>query len=187
MTYTPTSTLKRLSIKNVSGSWNVKSFVTTWVSLLSDEQLSQAELTLSGINWTNVSMPDVIAIGKIGTKNLQGRITLSSITEEGYQQIVSLFGNTVFQPDAAFVIDAPASMFLQGPTVVVAGASDRFTATVFPVTSLSILYLLYNNGQLISSSTDANGKVYRTYGGVTLYEESGIISVDNNIASDVNL
>jgi hypothetical protein len=78
-------------------------------------------------------------------------------------------------------------MFLTGPSEIIEGNSGKYVATAFPITGQKILYKLYNNETLISTSTDANNKVYRKYGGVSLYEESGDIIVDSGISSDVTL
>ena len=55
ITYTPTTTLRKVELRNVTGSWDAKGFVNTWLALLSDTQLGVAELTLTGINWTNMT------------------------------------------------------------------------------------------------------------------------------------
>ena len=66
------------------------------------------------------------------------------------------------------------------------GAQGQFTAAVFPVGSGSVKYKMYANGSVVSPSTDAQGRVYRSYGGVTLYEETGIISV-GTVSSNVSV
>ena len=187
LTYIPTATLREVSLRNVSGAWDIKTFIFDWIDLLNAEQKSLASITLTGINWTGMSASQVLKLSTIGSKTLYGKVTLSSINAEEYQQLIEAFGTSVFDANGQFVIDAPSSMFLTGPSEIIEGGSDKYTATAFPVTEQQILYKLYNNGTLISTSTDANGKIYRKYGGVTLYEESGNITVDTGISSDVTL
>jgi hypothetical protein len=160
--------------------------VNTWLALLSDAQLEAAELTLVGIDWTNMTAAQAIAMGKVGTKNYQGKITLSSLTESEYNQLVTLFGANVFEADGAFVIDAPTQVFISGPSQIKEGNTGTFTATFFPVTESSVKYLLYNGTTLITAQTDQQGNVYRTYNGVTLYEATGVMSVAS-IDSDVTV
>lgn len=187
ITYTPTSTLRSVSLKNITGIWDAKNFVNTWLSGLTDTQLAQADLTLTSINWTGMTATQAIQIGKVGTKNLQGKITLVSLNQSEYQQLVELFGQTVFENQGSFTIDAPETVLLMGPTELIEGSSATYTATSFPLSDKTTLYLLYNGSTLISPQTDAQGKVYRTYGGVTLYEESGAISVSTGLTVDVTV
>lgn len=184
ITYTPTTTLRSVELRNVTGTWDAKTFVNTWLALLSDAQLAEASLTLTGINWTNMTAEQAIAMGKVGTKNYQGKITLSSLTEAQYDQLVELFGANVFEADGAFVIDAPTQVFISGPSLVKEGGTGTFTATFFPVTESAVKYLLYNGTTLVESQTDQQGNVYRTYNGVTLYEATGVMNV-GSLESDV--
>lgn len=187
ITYTPTTTLRSVELRNVTGTWDAKTFVNTWLALLSDAQLAQASLTLTGINWTNMTADQAIAMGKVGTKNYQGKITLSSLTEAQYNQLVELFGANVFEADGAFVIDAPTQVFIIGPSLVKEGGTGTFTATFFPVTESTVKYLLYNGSTLITAQTDQQGNVYRTYNGVTLYEATGVMTVDHGLQSSVSV
>lgn len=123
-------------------------------------------------------------MGSVGTNNLQGKVTLSSMTYEEWQQIVAIFGANVFNPEGSFVIDAPACFFIDGPSQVLAGNTGTFTAAAFPASSANILYLLYNGSNLIAAQTDGQGRVYRSYNGIVLYEASGVISVPNALESD---
>ena len=185
LTYTPTTTLRSVSLRNISGAWDTKTFVNTWLALLSDEQLANAELTLTGINWTGMTAAQVIKMGSVGTNNLQGKVTLSSMTYEEWQQIVAVFGANVFNSEGSFVIDAPACFLIDGPSQVLAGNTGTFTAASFPASSANILYLLYDGGyNLIAAQTDGQGRVYRSYNGIVLYEASGVISVPNALESD---
>ena len=183
---TPTTSLRTVSLKNIKGSWNVKKFVNNWLSLLSDTQLNNAELTLTGINWTDMTVEQVLKMGKVGIRSLQGKVTLSSLTQEGYNELVEVFGNDVFSPDSQFVIDAPDSIFITGPTELISGDSGQYVATAFPVTENAPQYLLYttDSSTPITPQTDSQGRVYRKYNGITLYEESGVVTVDSGLTSN---
>jgi hypothetical protein len=91
--------LNTVSLKNVSGSWDVKTFVLSWINLLSEKQKSLASITLTGINWTGMTAAQVLKLSTLGTKTLQGKVTLSSITHEEYQQLVTAFGASVFDSE----------------------------------------------------------------------------------------
>ena len=188
ITYTPTKSLTEVVLDNITGTWDAKSFVNTWLALFNDSELANIKLTLAGIDWTNMTADQAIAMGKVGTKNYRGKITLSSLTESQYNQLVTLYGANVFNSDGAFVIDAPTQVFISGPSEIKEGNSGTFTATFFPVAESSVKYLLYNGTTLITAQTDQQGNVYRTYNGVTLYEATGVMSVasiDSNVAVKV--
>lgn len=187
LTYTPTKTLRSLSLRNVAGVWDAKSFVNTWVALFSDSELEEVELTLVGIDWTGMTAEQAIQIGKIGTKTLQGKFTLVSLSQADYEELVELYGANVFESEGSFIIDAPDTVQIAGPTSLMEGGSGTYTATAFPVTGATFKYLLYNGDALVTSQTDGQGKVYRSYGGVTLYEASGAVSVDSPLTNDVTL
>lgn len=187
LTYTPTTALRSVSLKNVGGAWDAKSFVNTWLGLLSDAQLAAAEITLHGINWTGMTVAQVLKLGAVGTKSLRGKVTLSSLDQEGYNQLVEVFGASVFQADGAFTIDAPANVFISGPTKITEGGIGTFTGVAFPVSDAGVKYLLYNGSTLIEAQTDAQSRVYRKYNGVTLYEATGVMTVDNGISADVTV
>ena len=129
----------------------------------------------------------MLKLGKIGTRTLQGKVTLNSLTQEEYQQIVAVFGADVFSASGSFVIEAPSGMLIAGPTALTEGETGQFTATVFPASETPVKYLLYNGSTLISSQTDGQGRVYRTYNGVTLYEATGDVTVDQGISSAVTV
>lgn len=186
ITYTPTTTLRKVELRNVTGSWDAKGFVNTWLALLSDEQLANAELTLVGIDWTGMTAAQVLKMGSVGTKNLQGKVTLSSLTLEEYQQLLVAFGASAFSGSGAFTINAPAGVFLSGPNSLLEGSQGQFTAAIFPAGSGTVKYKMYANGSVISPSTDQQGNVYRAYNGITLYESTGVVSV-GTIGSDVTV
>jgi hypothetical protein len=187
LTYTATHSLRSVTMRNVSGSFDVKTFVLGWIDLLTTAEQTQAELTLTGIRWTGCTAAQVLKLGKIGTRTLQGKVTLNSLTQEEYQQIVAVFGADVFSASGSFVIEAPSGMLIAGPTALTEGETGQFTATVFPASETPVKYLLYNGSTLISSQTDGQGRVYRTYNGVTLYEATGDVTVDQGISSAVTV
>ena len=186
-TYTPTKTLNNVSLRNVGGSWDVKSFINTWLALFADEELVDLSLTLTNINWTGMTAAQVLKMGKVGTRSLQGKVVLTSINAEQYNQIIEVFGPSVFTPSSSFVIEAGTGSFIDGPTQVSGGTTDKYQAAFFPVSSDQPKYLLYIGSQLITPTTDGQGRVYREHGGVKLYQATGVIEAAANISQEVTL
>lgn len=182
-----TSALRNVAIKNVSGAFDIKSFVTNWLANYTDAQLENFSLNLQGINWTNVSADTLIHWGNIGTKNFKGTITISSMSYAQYQSLVTLYGASAFNENAAFRIIAPQGMYFTGPTTLNYGGTGQYTCAVFPATDKEVEYLLYNGDTKIPTQWDGQGNPYATYGGVTLYESTGVVNVAVNISQDVTL
>ncbi len=184
LSYTPTTALRSVTLNNVGGGWDAKGFVNTWLALLNSSQLANAELTLTGINWTGMTAAQVIAMGLVGTRNLQGKVTLSSITQSEYQQLVSIFGSNVFNAGGTFIIDAPECVLLAlGETEIEAGTGTQATATAFPIQSgTSILYQLYNGQTLVPATDDV-----ATYGGVSLNVNTGEVTTTSTASATVRI
>ena len=188
LTYTPTVVLRSVSLRNVTGSWDAKGFVLAWLEILSDnDRLAEAELTLAGIDWIMTSAK-AIAMGKIGVKNYRGKITLPSMSESEYHQLVDLYGENAFKPGSSFIIDAPASILLSGPDRLVEGTSNKYNATIFPVSENPALYLLYSGTTLIERQQDSGtGEYFRQYNNVRLWESTGVIETTGTISSSFSL
>ena len=195
LSYIPTSTLKSVTMRNVTGTWpieedgvtaniNVKGFVNKWLNLLSDAQLAQAELTLSGINWTGMSVAQVLQMGKVGTKSLQGKVTLSSMTQAEYQQLVNAFGISVFSAGNDFIIDAPTGVAIAlSENQIEPEGTATVTATVFPVTDgMSLAYELYKDSTLVNPV----GGIATT-DGISLNTSTGAISTTSAAGGTVKI
>ena len=177
--YVPGTTLREVVMKNVTGI-DVKSFVLRWRNSLSSAEtdlLSTASLTLEGINWTGMTATDVLKLADFGYHSLKGKVTLTSITQEEMDALSAAFGANVFQPTGEFVIDAPASVFLTGPTTVLSGETAYYKAVTFPVTEdAPFIYQIVG----VTANIDSDGKTIYKYGSATLYEESGkLVTVES--------
>lgn len=177
--YTPNTTLREVVMKNVTG-MDVKSFVLGWHNSLSSAEtdlLSTASLTLEGINWTGMTAAEVLKLADFGYHSLKGKVTLTSITQEEIDALSAAFGANVFQPTGKFVIDAPASVFLTGPTTILSGETAYYKAITFPVTEgAPFIYQIVG----VTANTDSDGKTIYKYGSATLYEESGkLVTVES--------
>ena len=184
-TYTPTKTLRTLNLSNVIGTWDAKSFVFNWINLFTDEELAQLNLTLKGIDWTGVTVAQLLQLGKITNRTLQGKVTLDSLTLEEYNQLVEVFGANAFVEGASFLIDAPSGVYIAGPTQVLEGDTDTYSAVGFPVSSNRIIFQLLNGQSVLSPQTDEQGRVYREYNGIKLYEATGVIEVASGLSADI--
>lgn len=180
ITYTPTSTLRSVSLSNVSGVWDAKSFVNTWLGLLSDAHLAAAELTLVGINWTNMTTAQVLKLGSVGTNTLRGVVTIPSWSEGDYDALVEVFGTDVFYPSSSFYISTPEYTNISlSKTSLFAGETAQATAAFLPNLEgqIVVFELFYNNTQVIPIDGIA------TSNGLSLNINTGYITTQTDMAT----
>ena len=185
--YVPGTTLREVVMKNVTGI-DVKSFVLRWRNSLSSAEtdlLSTASLTLEGINWTGMTAADVLKLADFGYHSLKGKITLTSLNQEEMDLLTETFGSNVFQSTGEFIIDAPASVFLTGPTTVLSGETAYYKAVAFPVTEgTEFKYQIVG----VSSTTDSEGNIIYKSGTTILYESTGkLVTVESTSTSSFTL
>jgi len=176
--------LRHVTLRDVTGSWSVKTFVNTWLGALTDAELASSSLALTGINWTGMSVAQVLQMGKVGTKDYQGKVTLSSMTQAEYQQLVSLFGASVFNAGNEFVIDAPTGVAIASDkSQIEPEDTGLVTATLFPVTDgATIVFQLYKDGTMINP---VNG--IATVDGISLNTATGAITTTSAAGGTVKV
>ena len=141
------------------------------------------ELDIEGVNWTGVSADMMIWLAAVAQLTLTGHITLASLTMEQYNQLVTLYGAEVFTPGNALI------MTMQHRYWRVANITEEWRhwsvhGAAFPVSQNPLLFILFNGAQEeVTPQTDDQGRVYRTWNGVTLYEASGVVTVDGEITT----
>lgn len=171
--YTPTATLRYLSLKNVEGI-NTLDFAKNWVSAINgsanaDLLLKQATLEASGLDWT-MTAAELIEIGKIGNKNLTGKAYLTvTPTVDEITALVGYFGTNCFDKDAAFIIDAPEGVTFVGKTSFKSGNTETYSLISFPVEG-GAGYTLSLQGV---TSTVEDGKVVYITDNVKFYPATG--------------
>ena len=142
-----------------------------------------SELDIEGVNWTGVSADMMIWLAEVAQLTLTGHITLASLTMAQYNQLVTLYGSEAFTPGNTLVIDYTAPL-LEGPASLKNGDTGQYTGVAFPVSDNPLLFILFNGAQEeVTPQIDGQGRVYRTWNGVTLYEASGVVTVDGEITT----
>ena len=125
--------LNNILIRNCS-KFDSKSFMFAWNNVRITED-SMCDVTVEGINWTNVNVDDLLKLGAIkkngGKLVLKGRIRLIDVNEQQLTELLSIFGNDVTNPNNELYIIAPDGIFLTGPTEVYRGDSAEYKASVF--------------------------------------------------------
>ena len=169
------SNISTISIKYCSGLTSSWSFINSWNSVRVTEA-SKCSVTMEGINWTGVSIDDLISLGSIKTQggvlSLKGKITLEKIDSdsdlEKIETLKEIFGEFAFTQGSELWITAPESVFVLGPDSILEGESAQFEAVVFSDFLGTVSFRVLN----------------ATKGGISIDSQTGFLtSEENNDAS----
>ena len=174
----PCLTAENLVLEDISGVHTInvincpnfsKSFA--WVKNWYDKKStadSRCTLKMDNVEWTNVDANDLINIGKIGTLELKGNVAVTDVSKEHIQSLMEIFGESAFDHKSDFYIDAPAAVFINGRTTVVAGQSEQYSAIVFGAEVKNITWRIYSGGTNATISKDGLLEVAEEYGNGTI-------------------
>jgi len=172
--YTPTSALQYLTLRNVKGDGiDSLAFIMTWLNAIGDdeERLAEVELIATNVAWSNVTVEQLFAIGKIGNRTLSGVASLSTTpSDEDLQKLIELYGTDCFKSDALFMIDAEGGTLFYGPSTLKSGEESYYGYIGFPITGGSSQYSLLIPGGVYNETT----RLYE-YDTVTLNPETGLL------------
>lgn len=186
LTYTPTSSLRTISINKVSG---LDSFVfmQKWVNAIKassegvqKEIFASAKISLQGIYWTGVDADFMLYLkNNFPEENVQmtGYVMLNKLTSSEYKQILATYGDNIFSYESTLRFDAPENIFVEvdGLTdgAMTAGKKAQIKATIFPLSTATPSYRLYN-AQGTIATYNISDNTY-TYDNVTLNGATGEI------------
>lgn len=113
------------------------------------------ELTLTGINWTNVSPQLIIEFGSAKdrgvTLNLKGKVVIGDPTIDQVNELTRLFGSDCFTNNAQFWISAPESVFIHGKSEILSGTSSNYTTTIFSTDPGTLEWDIYSGSEWVKS------------------------------------
>lgn len=154
------SNVSSISILDCSKLTNNFDFIYNWyTNKLTDD--SKSSLIMNNINWTGVDADKLIEIGNIGTLSLKGKIVLTDITKEQLDMLGAIFGESAFDPDSDFYIDAPPAIFITGRTTILEGESEQYNVIVFGAEVKSIFWAI-PSGKNEYVSIDINTGILNT-------------------------
>ena len=123
-------------------------------------------LNLSGFEWDECATQSLIDFGSVlekGVKlNLRGKVILATDpTTEQVARLQELFGDDCFTNGAAFWIVAPESVFVHGPSTIVAGKSGDYTTTIFSENPGTVEWTIENGGEFgyVESTSTRTGRL----------------------------
>jgi hypothetical protein len=126
--------LSNVSIVTITDCPNVSNdfdFIYNWV-MANSGRVGDLTLNINRVDWGGISGDQLVKIARVGSSSITGRVKLTDITEEQGNLFTSVWGDTIFDENAEFFIDAPVTVTVSGASSVLKGDSTTFTASIFP-------------------------------------------------------
>lgn len=138
-------------------------FVYNWYRSKSVEN-AYATLTMDNIDWKNVDANMLAEISGIGNLDLKGKVVLSNITIEQLNMLMDVFGETAFDKDSDFFINAPDAIFVTGRTELLEGESEDYSCVVFGGEVKKLTWSIVSGGDSYVSINTETGLLTTTEG-----------------------
>lgn len=153
---------------------DTKTLLTRWLANKTTPD-ANCSLTLHGINWEDFSIDTLVRIGRnFQNLSLKGKITVSSVIEEQVNTLQEIFGQNCFSPTSELFIDAPAGMYLTGPSELRDFDNGTMNVAVFGAVVKSTVWTLESSSSLIT--IDSVGHI-----------KTGAITSEYNVTAKVTI
>ena len=139
------------------------SFVYNWYKNKNVEN-ANAILIMDNIDWKNVDANKLAEISGIGNLDLKGKVVLSSITLEQLNTLIEVFGETAFDKNSDFFINAPDAIFVSGRTELLEGESEDYNCIVFGGEVQKLTWSITSGGNSYTSINKDTGVLTTTEG-----------------------
>ena len=120
-----------ITIKDCPNVSNDFDFIYNWV-VANSERVGDLTLTMNRVDWSSVSGAQLAEIARVGNISITGKVELTDITVEQGELFTSVWGDTIYDENAEFFIDAPVTVTVSGASSVLEGESIAFSASIFP-------------------------------------------------------
>lgn len=114
------------------------SFIYNWFASKTADS-ANCSLVMDGVNWIDVNADQLIELKELGELKLKGKVTVVDLTLEQINSLIDVFGESAFDKNADFFINAADAIFITGRTELLEGESEDYNCIVFggEVTSLT--------------------------------------------------
>ena len=131
-------------------------FVYNWFRSKSVES-TNATLIMDNVDWKNVDANKLVEISEIGNLDLKGKVVLSNITLEQLNMLIGVFGETAFDKNSDFFINAPDAIFVTGRTELLEGESEDYSCVVFGGEVKRLTWSIHSGGSSYTSINTETG------------------------------
>lgn len=172
--------LHTINIKGCPNLTNSFGWVKNWYDSKASVD-ARCTLIMDNVNWEGVNADDLLNIAKVGTLDLKGKVVLTEVTAEQINALTEAFGDSAFNKDADFYIDAPAAVFVNGRTTITEGESEQYNVVVFGAEVKRVVWSIE-----VATGDSYYAKIDAASGNLTVTEGfgEGSISVKTAITTD---
>lgn len=179
--------LHTINIKNCPNLANDFGWIKAWYDSKATVDV-KCSFIMDNISWKDVNPIDLANVTKLGTLELKGKVVLTEITLEQYNILLDAFGETAFDKNSDFYIDAPAAVFVSGRTTLVEGESEQYNVVVFGAELLRVTWSIAS-GSNSYVSLSADGLLTTTERGsdtnltirATVLTDKGVQTIDTAV------
>ena len=125
------SNVSIITIKDCPNVSNDFDFIYNWV-MANSQRVENLTLTMNRVDWSGISGAQLAEIARVGNITITGKVELTDITVEQGELFASVWGDTIYDENAEFFIDAPVTVTVSGASSVLEGESIAFAASIFP-------------------------------------------------------
>ena len=149
-------TLKKIEVKGCPKISNSFDWIYNWYSskAYGDDECS---VIMDNVDWKNVDADKLVALTNLGTLNLKGSVTLESINTEQLNVLMNVFGESAFDRNSDFFINAPDAIFVIGRTEILEGESEDYNCVVFGGEVQNIVWSIHSGGNSYTSINPSTG------------------------------
>jgi hypothetical protein len=155
--------LHTINIKGCPNLTNDYAWIKTWYDSKATVD-SKCTLIMDNVLWGNATADDLINIAKVGNLSLKGKVVLTEITAEQITALIDIYGESAFDKDSEFYIDAPAAIFIAGRTEINEGESEQYSVIALGAEVQSVTW---------SITSGSNSYVSMSVGGLLTTTERG--------------
>ena len=164
-----------------------------WVKAWYDSKATanaKCTLIMDNVDWKDVFAEDLLKIAKLGVLELKGKVSLTEINVDQINALSNAFGDSAFDKNSSFYIDAPAAIFVSGRTELVEGESEQYQVIVFGAETKRITWSIAsgNNSYVNFDTTTGLLQVSEGYGSgtivvrMTIVTDKGSETIDTSVA-----
>jgi hypothetical protein len=152
-----------------------------WVKAWYDSKATvdaKCTLIMDNVDWKDVLAEDLLKIAKLGVLELKGKVSLTEINVDQINALSNAFGDSAFDKNSSFYIDAPAAIFVSGRTELVEGESEQYQVIVFGAETKRITWSIASGSNSYVNFDTATGllQVREGYGSGTIVVRMAIVT-----------
>lgn len=148
---------------------------------------NKCTLIMDNVNWEGINVDDLVNIGKIGNLDLKGKVVVTEISLEQINALIDVFGESAFNRNSDFYINAPAAIFISGRNEIVEGESEQYSVIVFGAEPKRIVLSVVSGSNSYVNFDPTTGllQVREGYGSGTITIRATILTDTGTQTSDL--